>query len=444
MFPKPQPRTTTGSLGASNQYTPFQQQHYQLAGVQQPAVYQQPMYTQDIQQQQQIYIAQGTGVANLHMSHPVQGNINLESVDMSQPQDDPVVLIPATPPAPGSMQQIIILPSQYTDGASNIVSSGGSHALPEQTQASHQYTATPTTPITHQTSVPAQQNQSVTRIQSRPIAKAKRRQTMAERFLTANTQSSALSQPVTPQTQYRPIRPAPPRNTANQQPVTALVNQSPNINPAQSIASAPMANLMTNGEFTPKVNQQQSTVQDGSLDLNDLDMTYQEVLALAAEAYREYPMQSEPDPLAQVMQMTGVGMEPSSQDGYNNSNMNLQYQQFATASSHSTSDNWVSGSDTMTVAGDYGTGFSSAAQQQTYLVSNQQPPPPYPQQSLYTGAQQNQYTAALPDHRRMSQPDYTSHQIIQQQSNNQPPRPAIRIPASSTAVPNMGVNRWGA
>ena len=400
-FPKPYPRYNTNT----SYRPPSDNLNQQSYNPQQQQVYQQPMYTQTVASTQ-------PHLTSLQQTQAVPSN-SIQVRYVAVGQDNDTLLIPVSSMTQVGMQgQYVIVPAQMVAGTAVSQPDNTGSVQNQQPLQSQQPVQTPP------------------HIQQRVIQKAHRRKrpTVAERFSAQADPSQTMSnmpqsQASTP-TQYRTIRPAP---TGNQQQV------APSMTPVQQ--NIPVSsNITAGGQLTSVMDPQHANV---NVDFSG--MTNEEISTFVDEVMAESqnsnidvtPYSQAQDPLAQVMQISGVPSDLSPMD------YPQVQQQFPSASGLSNvgNTNWVSTNNTVTTGNNYN---YTAQQQLTYQTSTQLPHP-----QSYQQLQQPVAPGQLDTPQRFNPPQY-ANQSTAQHASPSAPRPALRIPASTTIpTTHVDLNRFG-
>ena len=423
-FPKPYPRYNTDT----SYRPPADNLNQQPYNPQQQRVYQQPMYTQTVASAQPHLTSLQQSQVTMVPTVPSNA-IQVPYVAVGQ--DNDTLLIPVSSMTQVGMQgQYVIVPSQMVAGTAVSQPDNTGSVQNQQPLQSQQPVQTPP------------------HIQQSVIQKAHRRKrpTVAERFsaqanpqtMSNMPQSQANTAVSNTPTQYRTIRPAP---TGNQQQVNALVNQFPNINVASSMTPVQQnipvsSNIMAGGQLTSVIDSQNADVNvDFSGMTNEEISTFvDEVMAESQNSnIDETPYSQAQDPLAQVMQISGVPSDLSP----GHMNYPQVQQQFPAVSGLSSvgNTNWVSTSNTVTMGNNYN---YTAQQQPTYQTSSQLPHP-----QSYQQLQQPVTSGKLDTHQRVTPPQY-GNQPTAQHANPSAPRPALRIPTATTIpTTHVDLNRFG-
>ena len=413
-FPKPYPRYNTNT----SYRPPAENLNQQSYNPQQQQVYQQPMYTQTVASTQ-------PHLTSLQQSQAVPSN-SIQVPYVAVGQDNDTLLIPVSSMTQVGMQgQYVIVPPQMVAGTAVSQPDNTGSVQNQQPLQSQQLVQTPP------------------QAQQRVIQKAHRRKrpTVAERFSAQADPSQTMSnmsqtQASTP-TQYRTIRPAP---TSNQRQVNALVNQIPNINVAPSMTPGQQnipvsSNIMAGGQLASVMDPQHADVNvDFSGMTNEEISTFvDEVMAESQNSNIDLPPYSQAqDPLAQVMQISGVPSDLSP----GHMNYPQVQQQFPSASGLSNlgNTNWVSTNNTVTMGNNYN---YTAQQTPTYQTSPQLPHP-----QSYQQLQQPVAPGQLDTPQRVTPSQY-GNQPKAQHTNPSAPRPALRIPAATTIpTTHVDLNRF--
>ena len=411
-FPKPYPRYNTNT----SYRPPAENLNQQSYNPQQQQVYQQPMYTQTAASAQPYLTSlqqpQATSTSQMLQAVP-SSSIQVPYVAVGQ--DNDTLLIPVSSMTQVGMQgQYVIVPPQMVAGTAVSQPDNTGSVQNQQPLQSQQPVQTPP------------------HIQQRVIQKAHRRKrpTVAERFSAQANPSQTMSNMPQSQantavsntpTQYRTIRPAP---TGNQQQV------APSMTPVQQ--NIPVStNIMAGGQLTPVMDPQHADV---NVDFSG--MTNEEISTFVDEVMAESqnsnidvtPYSQAQDPLAQVMQISGV---PSDLSPGNITYPQVQQQLPAVSSlSNVGNTNWVSTNNTVTMGNNYN---YTAQQQSTFQTSTQLPHP-----QSYQQLQQPVAPGQLDTPQRFTPPQYVNEPTAQH-TNPSAPRPALRIPAS-TAIPTTHVD----
>ena len=402
-FPKPYPRYNTNT----SYRPPSDNLNQQSYNPQQQQVYQQPMYTQTVASTQPHVASTQPHLTSLQQTQAVPSN-SIQVRYVAVGQDNDTLLIPVSSMTQVGMQgQYVIVPAQMVAGTAVSQPDNTGSVQNQQPLQSQQPVQTPP------------------HIQQRVIQKAHRRKrpTVAERFSAQANPSQTMSnmpqsQASTP-TQYRTIRPAP---TGNQQQV------APSMTPVQQ--NIPVSsNITAGGQLTSVMDPQHANV---NVDFSG--MTNEEISTFVDEVMAESqnsnidvtPYSQAQDPLAQVMQISGVPSDLSPMD------YPQVQQQFPSASGLSNvgNTNWVSTNNTVTTGNNYN---YTAQQQLTYQTSTQLPHP-----QSYQQLQQPVAPGQLDTPQRFNPPQYADQPTAQLASPSAP-RPALKKPAS-TAIPTTHVD----
>ena len=412
-FPKPYPRYNTNT----SYRPPAENLNQQSYNPQQQQVYQQPMYTQTVASTQPHLTSLQQTQATTPMLQAVPSN-SIQVPYVAVGQDNDTLLIPASSVTQVRMQgQYVIVPPQMVAGTAVSQPDNTGSVQNQQPLQSQQPVQTPP------------------HIQQRVIQKAHRRKrpTVAERFsaqagpsqtMSNMPQSQANTAVSNTPTQYRTIRPAP---TGNQQ------QFAPSMTPVQQ--NIPVSsNITAGGQLTSVMDPQHANV---NVDFSG--MTNEEISTFVDEVMAESqnsnidvtPYSQAQDPLAQVMQISGVPSDLSPMD------YPQVQQQFRSAFGPSNvgNTNWVSTSNTVTMGNNYN---YTAQQTPTYQTSPQLPHP-----QSYQQLQQPVTSGQLDTHQRVTPPQY-SNQPTAQLTNPSAPRPALRIPAATAvSTTHVDLNRFG-